>query len=255
MSAAVAVAAREPMRSRIGATTYLTPKDSLNDDKPVQALRKVGEACIAAGEIRLVIELTHVRAVDGHALEMLLDLQDELLRIGGSLKLGHVSALLQDVFQITGIADYIGYSDGPTGTSSTKLPVLVQGRRKFGDLLLARGLVTEEQIKEALSLQSERGEHIGKIIAAKGWVPEQKLLEALGEQLGLPVVDLRPGSLRSRRGQALEQECREAARRVTAVQGARRAVCGDVTPASAARPRRGCTTRSVHGPAGAGATS
>ena len=87
----------------------------------------------------------------------------------------------------------MSYVDDPSGQSSARLPVLLTGPRKFGDLLLARGLVTQEQIDEALALQQERGEHLGKIIAAKGWVSEQKLLKVLGEHLGIPSVDLRPG--------------------------------------------------------------
>ncbi|HLF10431.1 MAG TPA: ATPase, T2SS/T4P/T4SS family [Gammaproteobacteria bacterium] len=192
MNAAVA-SSRELMRSRIGAITYLTPKDSLNDEKTVLALRNAGQACIAAGETRVVIELTHVRLVDGRALDAFLDLQDELLKIGGWLKLAHVNPLLQEIFLITGVSDYISYIDGPTGNSSVTLPVLPSKSGKFGDLLLARGLVTEEQIEEALRLQAERGERIGKIIVAKGWVSEQKLLVVLGEHLDIPVVDVRPG--------------------------------------------------------------
>jgi type IV pilus assembly protein PilB len=181
------------MRSRIGAVTYLTPKDSLADDRSVEALRKTAASCIAAGENRLVVELTHVRNVAGVALEAFVDLQDELVRLGGWLKLGHASPLLQEVFDFTGIADYVSYVDAPSGQSSSRLPVLLTRPHKLGDLLLARGLVTQEQIDEALSLQQQRGEHLGKIIAAKGWVSEQKLLKALGEHLGIHSVDLRPG--------------------------------------------------------------
>jgi type IV pilus assembly protein PilB len=193
VSTAAATPARELMRSRIGAITYLAPKDSLNDEKSALAMRKAIEACVTAGETRIVLELTHVRLVNGHALEAFLDTQDELLSLGGWLKFAHVPALLQEIFQITGIADYISFADDPTGTSSVTLPGLTEGPRKLGDLLLARGLVTEEQIQEALKLQAQHGERLGKILAAKGWVSEQKLLPVLGEHLGVPVVDLRPG--------------------------------------------------------------
>jgi type IV pilus assembly protein PilB len=191
MSAALDV--RDPMRSRVGAVTYLTPKDSLADAGQVHALRQAAEACIAAGENRLIVDLAQVKVVNGAALEAFVDLQDELLRIGGWLKLASASAPLSEIFEFTGVADYVSYVDAATGTSSARLPVLLAGPRKFGDLLLARGLVTQGQIDEALALQSERGEHLGKIIAAKGWVSEQKLLRVLGEHLGIPSVDLRPG--------------------------------------------------------------
>ncbi|MGH8496713.1 MAG: ATPase, T2SS/T4P/T4SS family [Gammaproteobacteria bacterium] len=193
MSVVAETPSREVMRSRIGAITYLTPRESLNDEKSVLALRKAAEGCMSASETRLVIELTQVRLVDGRALEAFLDLQDELLKIGGWLKLAHVNSLLQEVFRFTGVTDYISYADDQSGTSSTRLPAVADGPRKFGDLLVARGLVTQEQIEEALCLQAERGERIGKIIAAKGWVSEHKLLEALGEHLCVPVVDVRPG--------------------------------------------------------------
>ncbi|HET8698452.1 MAG TPA: ATPase, T2SS/T4P/T4SS family, partial [Gammaproteobacteria bacterium] len=192
MSAALH-AASDPMRSRVGAVTYLTPKDSLADDRAVKVLRKSADACVAAGENRIVIELTHVRIVNGGALELFLDLQDELLELGGGLKLGHPSDLLREVFEFTGIADYVSYADDAAGQSSSRLPQLLVGPRKFGDLLIARGLVTQEQVDEALELQRARGEHLGRIIAAKGWVSEQKLLKALGEHLGIATVDLKPG--------------------------------------------------------------
>ena len=111
-----------------------------------------------------------MRIVTGAALEALVDLQDELLRLGGWLKLAHANALLQEVFQFTGIADYVSYVDGSSGQSSARLPVLLAGPRKFGDLLLARGLLTQEQIDEALALQQRtrraprqdhRGERLG----------------------------------------------------------------------------------------------
>ncbi|HET7133839.1 MAG TPA: hypothetical protein VFJ95_16405, partial [Gammaproteobacteria bacterium] len=176
MSAALH-AASDPMRSRVGAVTYLTPKDSLADERAVRALRKSADACVAAGENRIVVELTHVRIVNGGALETFLDLQDELLELGGWLKLGHASDLLREVFAFTGIADYVSYADEAAGQSSARLPQLLVGPRKFGDLLVARGLVAQEQVDEALELQRVRGEHLGRIIAAKGWVSEQKLLK------------------------------------------------------------------------------
>lgn len=61
---------------------------------------------------------------------------------------------------------------------------------RMGDILLKRGLITEEQLTTALQIQSERGEPLGKILVRMGVITEEELAKALADQKHLPVVCL-----------------------------------------------------------------
>jgi type II secretion system protein E len=61
---------------------------------------------------------------------------------------------------------------------------------RLGEILIARGQITPEQLEEALELQKQSGELIGQILIRLGYVTENEVLHALGEQLGLPVVTI-----------------------------------------------------------------
>jgi hypothetical protein len=60
---------------------------------------------------------------------------------------------------------------------------------RLGDLLLHRGLVTAEQIQEALR-QKKPGELLGRTLVRLGLVREDDVLHALSEQLRMPIVEL-----------------------------------------------------------------
>jgi general secretion pathway protein E len=69
-------------------------------------------------------------------------------------------------------------------------------RRRIGDLLVSRGLVTERDRAAALTLQQEMGGLLGQLLTRIGAVSEGDLLRALSEQLGIPVLraDERPSA-------------------------------------------------------------
>ncbi|MEW6199994.1 MAG: GspE/PulE family protein [Planctomycetota bacterium] len=60
----------------------------------------------------------------------------------------------------------------------------------IGEALVARGLLSAEQLKEAAELRSGPGERIDQILIRQGWVSERDVLEVLSEQLMLPLVEL-----------------------------------------------------------------
>jgi len=66
-------------------------------------------------------------------------------------------------------------------------------KRKLGEILLEKGLVTEEQIGEAVLLQQQHGKFLGQVLLDKGWVTERSMIEVISEQFSLPSVWLRPG--------------------------------------------------------------
>jgi len=62
--------------------------------------------------------------------------------------------------------------------------------KKIGQLLLEHGLLTEEQLNEALDVQRTSAELIGKIMVNLGFVKESDVLKMHALQLGVPFVDL-----------------------------------------------------------------
>jgi type IV pilus assembly protein PilB len=65
------------------------------------------------------------------------------------------------------------------------------GVEPFGALLVRRGLVSEQDVSQALVVQEESGKRIGETLVAMGALNERDLVLALAELLDLPIVDLR----------------------------------------------------------------
>ena len=62
--------------------------------------------------------------------------------------------------------------------------------KRLGDLLQSVGLITEEQINEALAIQKETKERLGSVLINHGFITESQLIEALRMQLGIDFIDL-----------------------------------------------------------------
>lgn len=64
--------------------------------------------------------------------------------------------------------------------------------KRLGDLLISAGLLTEEQLNDALIMQknSEVRERLGKVLINEGFITESQLIEALRMQLGIDFIDL-----------------------------------------------------------------
>ncbi|MBM3501750.1 MAG: type II secretion system protein GspE, partial [Armatimonadetes bacterium] len=63
-------------------------------------------------------------------------------------------------------------------------------RLMIGQLLVQKGLITEERLNEALAMQKQTTQRIGEILVDLGYIDQRQLFEALAEQQGLPFVDL-----------------------------------------------------------------
>lgn len=63
-------------------------------------------------------------------------------------------------------------------------------RKKVGEYLLEAGLITEDQLKEALRRQRQTKEPLGQVLARAGFIDEADVCRVLHQQLGLPIVDL-----------------------------------------------------------------
>jgi type IV pilus assembly protein PilB len=61
---------------------------------------------------------------------------------------------------------------------------------RIGDMLLHSGLITQEQLDEALAEQKRTKERLGQILVRKGYITERQLAEILSRQLKVPLVSL-----------------------------------------------------------------
>lgn len=62
--------------------------------------------------------------------------------------------------------------------------------RPIGAWLVDRGLLSPQQLEQALRLQKECGTPLGQILMARGWVRPLDFYRCLAERFGLPFVDL-----------------------------------------------------------------
>ncbi len=61
---------------------------------------------------------------------------------------------------------------------------------RLGAMLVSSGLITDDQLKKALSEQKNSGGRLGSILVKLGFVQEDKLMTFLSKQYGVPYVDL-----------------------------------------------------------------
>ncbi|PNH85816.1 MSHA biogenesis protein MshE [Vibrio diazotrophicus] len=63
-------------------------------------------------------------------------------------------------------------------------------RKRLGDLLVEEGIVTDEQLGQALSAQKNTGRKLGDSLIELGFLSEQQMLSFLSQQLAIPLIDL-----------------------------------------------------------------
>ena len=66
-----------------------------------------------------------------------------------------------------------------------------KGSRRIGEILVAKGFVTEAQLHDALMEQKISEKFVGMILKEKGTITDHDLMEALAEQFEIPLVDMR----------------------------------------------------------------
>jgi type IV pilus assembly protein PilB len=64
------------------------------------------------------------------------------------------------------------------------------GRVPIGELLVKQGRIDALQLQSALAHQRQWGGRLGRALVSLGFVTEQVLLQAVGEQLGIPFVEI-----------------------------------------------------------------
>lgn len=80
------------------------------------------------------------------------------------------------------------------------------GRKLIGQMLLEKGLLTQEQLDQALEAQKQSTQLIGEILIDLGFVQRQPFFETLAEQLRVPFVDLSRANVDSNIATLLDKE-------------------------------------------------
>jgi type IV pilus assembly protein PilB len=62
--------------------------------------------------------------------------------------------------------------------------------RRLGDLLVAEGLITDVQLKQALGDQKGKADRLGSILLRLGFITEEQLIGFLSRQYGIPSITL-----------------------------------------------------------------
>ena len=61
---------------------------------------------------------------------------------------------------------------------------------RLGDLLVASGVITAEQLEQALKMQKDSRQRLGDVLIQNKFITEQQLIDALQVQLGVDFVEL-----------------------------------------------------------------
>ena len=67
---------------------------------------------------------------------------------------------------------------------------LGQPNRRLGDLLVAEGLITPDQLKQALAQQKGKADKLGAVLVRLGFISEEQLIGFLSRQYGIPSITL-----------------------------------------------------------------
>ena len=62
-------------------------------------------------------------------------------------------------------------------------------KKRLGEILVTEGLLTEDQVKEALSEQKKTGDLLGEVLVKLGYVTENDIARTIATQFGLPYID------------------------------------------------------------------
>ena len=68
-----------------------------------------------------------------------------------------------------------------------------QKRLNLGTLLVQMGLISNEEVEQALEIQKDQGKKLGRILIDQGYITESNLINTLSIQLGIPKIIPAPG--------------------------------------------------------------
>lgn len=68
-------------------------------------------------------------------------------------------------------------------------------RKRLGDMLVEAGVITNDQLMEALGKQKESGKRLGEILVDLRFTDEMEIAEAMAQQMKIPVAKIREAKL------------------------------------------------------------
>lgn len=84
----------------------------------------------------------------------------------------------------------LGMVSKETLTSILGVQMQSTTKMRIGEMLLAQGYITKEQLEEALENQKTTGKRLGRTLVDLGFMPEERLIEILSRQYEVPYVKL-----------------------------------------------------------------
>src|ERR1019366_8929731 len=63
-------------------------------------------------------------------------------------------------------------------------------KKRLGEMLVDEGIISEEQLQEAMHEQKIKGGRLEKILITRGYVTQDVIMAFVGTQLGIPHVSL-----------------------------------------------------------------
>ena len=178
--------------SNAGAVTYLTPSGTLTEEA-IQALRGGLDACLAAGKTSVVLDLHRVTLLGAPALEAFVEANGRLATRGGRLQFAGASAVVMDALIANRMIDPQAAHGARQSAQAFGVRPVVGQRKKLGELLVEMGILSEEQLAQALQSHAGTDQRLGEWLVAGARVSPADLLRALSRQTGIPCVSLRPG--------------------------------------------------------------
>src|SRR5262249_43076885 len=94
---------------------------------------------------------------------------------------------------LSGVRPSVGVtpvSGGAAGAAAPPAPASDRRLSRLGDRLIAEGLITREQLQQALAAQKGTRDKLGSILVRLGAISEDKLLGFLSRQYNVPSVSL-----------------------------------------------------------------
>lgn len=78
---------------------------------------------------------------------------------------------------------------GEAGGATTEIATYRHGKR-LGDILIREGLITSDQLSQALEIQKKERKKLGTILIKLGFVTNDQIIKSLGQQLNIQAIDL-----------------------------------------------------------------
>ncbi len=63
-------------------------------------------------------------------------------------------------------------------------------KERLSEILISKGILTEDKLNQALKIQKEEGGSLGDILVSQGVISQKELLAILSQQLGIPPISL-----------------------------------------------------------------